>query len=357
MIVTYIHSNCADDQVGVQLRCRNLVDAINRTGIHGANLLDMNSFIHKLPEAQKICAGSDLLVIYRYLYGPILNAVQYWKARDKKVIVDFDLAINYLTKDKPGHSFWLDGVPLEDGLTEENSIIDPAPLEQFKWGLGMVDAATVSSGRLADDWSQFTDIHQIPEYINTFHYPGLNQFHEDEIWVGLGSSANYDGFKKSGLLAAMESVCQKHPQVTLVMCNVEEEVEMDLKIAPAQLKVFSPNSFDEWVSILLQLDIGLAPSYGDFDLRLGPASLLEFMISKIPVIASKQIAFHELLQYARFVHNKPNEWAGAIVDTLAQLYVYQKRAASDPFLYAITQDAGANIEKVLKVYNSIINQA
>ncbi|MBI5943524.1 MAG: hypothetical protein HY864_04085 [Chloroflexi bacterium] len=332
-----------------------MADAINRTGFHRANLLDINSFIRNTPDVQKICAGSDILVIYRYLYGPILSAVQYWKARDKKVIVDFDQAINYLTKNKPGYSFWFDGVPLEVDPAEENSRIDPIPLEQFKWGLGMVDAATVPSGRLADDWAQFTDIYQIPDYINTFQYPGLNQFHEDEIWMGLGSSANNDGFEQSGLLAAMEGICQENPQVKLVICNRDKESVMDMKIAPSQMRIYSPRTFDEWVSVLLKLDIGLAPTSGDYDLRLGPGSMLEFMVSKIPVIASEPITFHDISQYARFVQNTKDEWKIAILTTLDQLSVYQKKAAGDPFLFAISQDVSANIEKVLKVYGSIIN--
>jgi hypothetical protein len=84
VIITYIHSNKPEDELRVRLRCRNFADAINRIGWHGANLLDLDSFIQNTPEAQKICASSDLLVIHRYLYGPVLQALEYWKARDKK---------------------------------------------------------------------------------------------------------------------------------------------------------------------------------------------------------------------------------------------------------------------------------
>ncbi len=113
MIVTYIHSNHPEDAPRVQIRCRNFADAINRIGWHHANLLDLDSFAQNTPEAQKICADSDLLVIHRYLYGPILEAIEFWKARDKKVVVDFDQAINYLTPDIPFYSFWMQGKPLK----------------------------------------------------------------------------------------------------------------------------------------------------------------------------------------------------------------------------------------------------
>jgi hypothetical protein len=304
-----------------------------------------------------VCGGSDILVIYRYLYGPILTTVEYWKARDKKVIVDFDQAVNYLTDDKPGYSFWFEGIPLEDYTIGNKKNIDPIPLEQFKWGLGMVDAATVASARLADDWSQFTIVYKISDYLNTCQYPALNQIHENEIWIGLGNSANYDSFKKSGLLAAMEKICQEHPQVKLILYSLEKDPKMGLDIDATQMKIYSPHFFEEWVGILLKLDIGLAPIYGDYDLRLGSASLLEFMIAKIPWIASEQLTFHELSQYGQWIQNTSNAWENAILSTMDRLDVFQKKAAKEPFLFALSQDVSANIDKVLKIYTSIINQS
>lgn len=356
MVVTYIYSNCLEDQIRVQLRCRNLADAINRTGIHRANLLDINSFVQNTIDAQRMCVESDILVIYRYLYGPILNAVQYWKARDKKVIVDFDQAVNYLTCEKPGYSFWFEGVPPEDYTIGDENPIDPIPLEQFKWGLSMVDAATVSSGRLVDDWSQFTCVYEISDYINTSQYPALNQAHENEIWIGLGNNVDYDSFKNSGLLAAMEHVCQERPQVRLILCNLANDSYMKLDIDSSQLKIYSPHYFEEWVNILLKLDIGLAPTSGNYDLRLGVSSPLEFMISKIPLIASEQLTFNNLAQYGQWVKNTPDAWGNAILETVDQINVYQKKAAKEPFLFAIGQDVSVNIDKVLNVYFSIINQ-
>jgi hypothetical protein len=357
VIVTYIYSKCVADQIRVQLRCRNIVDAINRTGVHTAKLLDMNSFAQNTPEAQKMCASSDLLVIYRYLYGPVLTALQYWKARDKKVIIDFDQAINYLSADMPGYSFWSEGKPLDDHTPGNKNIIDPIPFEQFKWGLGMVDAATVSSGRLVDDWLQFTRIYEVSDYINTYQYPALNQTHENGIWIGLGNRVHYDSFKNSGLLSAMENVCKQRPQVRLILCNLEKTADMKLDIDPAQIKIYSPRFFDDWVSILLQLDIGLVPFYGNYDLRLGTGALLEFMISKIPLIASEQMTFLSLSQYGQWVKNALDTWENAILNTVDQLDVYQKKAAKEPFLYAISRDVSANIDKVLKIYTTILNQS
>lgn len=352
MIVTYIHSNRPADQIRIQVRCRNLVDAINRTGIHRANLLDMASFVQNTAQAQKVCGASDLLVIYRYLYGSVLTAVQYWKARDKKVIVDFDQAFNYLTESQPAYFFWFMGKPL-DGLDFENAvIIDPPPIEQFKWGLAMVDGATVSSVRLVDDWSRFTNVHRVVDYINTYHYPTLDQTHGSEIWIGLGSRVEYDCFERSGLLAAMESVCRKCPRVKFVLSGMED-ASTAMDINSEQLKIYSPSSFEDWVGVSLCLDIGLMPVSDEYDLCLGSYDLLAFMISKIPWIASEETHFHNLSQYGQWVPNTPAAWENAILNTIEQLHVHRKKAVGEPFLFALNQDISVNISRILKVYDSI----
>lgn len=360
MIVTYVHSICPADQFRVQLRCRNFADAINRVGWHTANLLDLNSFIQNTPDAQRICAESDLLVIHRYLYGPVLRAVQYWKARDKKVVVDFDQAINYLVQELPGHSFWMEGMPEEDcitGLRFQERAIDPIPLEQFKWGLGLVDAAFVSSARLADDWAHYTNVQEIPDYLNTDQYPALKQDHENETWVGLYNNTNYNSLKNSGLLAALEKIGRERPQVKLVVCDSEALNAEMLGMPPAQVITYPPYLFEEWANILPKLDLGLAPICGDYDLRCSGIGLLEFMVTKIPWIASDLAPFRSFSSYGSIVQNSPSDWEVAIMNVVDHLGAYRKKAAGEPFLFALSQDVNGNIDRVLKVYATILNQA
>jgi hypothetical protein len=354
LIITYIYSDQVEDRIRIQLRCRNFADAINRTGSSRANLLELNAFTQNTSEAQRMCAESDLLVIYRYLYGPILTAIQYWKAREKKIIVDFDQAINYLTPEMPEYSFWWQGVSLAVSGPEKG-LFDAIPLEQFKWGLGMVDAATVASARLADDWSQFTPVYELPDYLNTNQYPLAEKAHENEIWLGLGQATQLISFKNSGLGSAVAAICREFPQVKLVLSDLEKFSSLGLSINPRQIVVYPPYFFDEWVNILLKLDLGLAPISGDYDLRLSQASLLEFMTAKIPWIATEQSPFHQFSQYGLCVKNSPEAWKNALLEMINRLAVYQKKATREPFLFALGQDLNANLEKVLKIYAAIIN--
>lgn len=358
MIITFVHSGRLEDRIQVQLRFRNIADAINRTGFHLAHVLDLDSFVQNTPQAQKICARSDLLVVHRYLYGPVLPAIQYWKARDKKVIVDIDQAIDRLTPEMPDYSFWLEGSPFTAApdLSLPGSRIDPVPLEQFRWALGIVDAVTVASARLASDWSHYSVVYEVPDYLNICQYPVFEQDHGRDVWIGLGPATHFAAIQKSGLASALESLCRTHPQVKLVLFSPGTVASSGLKIDPSQAITCSSPSFDEWIYLLLKLDIGLAPLYSDFDLRLSPVHQLEFMIAKVPWVTSKQLSFHGLSRYGLLVQNSPQAWESAINTVIDRLGFYKKLAGGEAFMYALGQDAGAHIGKTLQVYSAIFSR-
>lgn len=337
MVVTFIYCNRPADSLRVQVRCRNLADVINRSGQHRANLLDMKSFVENTSRAQRLCGESDLLVIYRYLYDSILSVVQYWQARDKKVIVDFDQAFDLLPPDSPEASFWLEGRPL-DGCFACPAPVSPPPLEQFKWGLAILDAATVGSYRLADDWARFTKIYTLPDYLNTDQYPALNQNHEGEIRLGLGYRARASAVASSGLMPAIERVCRQYPQVKFV-----EFTE------PC-------GGLDEWVSHLSTLDIGLMPTNDPYDMRLGSYDLLEFMISKISWLASANAQFQPFSAYGSLVKNTAADWETALLDAVDNLEARREEAGGASFLFALSQDLASNLATILKVYDAILCQ-
>ena len=101
MIITYIYLPETNHRYRVQVHRTDLADAIDRTGQHRAYLLEFQEFIANTPNAQEICEASDIIVIHRYLLGMVLKVVQYWKAREKKILVDFNEAFDLILPEMP----------------------------------------------------------------------------------------------------------------------------------------------------------------------------------------------------------------------------------------------------------------
>jgi glycosyltransferase involved in cell wall biosynthesis len=358
VIVTYIHSRNQVDQPRVQVRCRNMVAAIRRTGWHQAHLLDLESFVSNTPRAREICSASDLLVIHRYLYGPVIRMLQSWKAYDKKVIVDIDEPVDRFSPQEQAYDFWMKGIPLDESANafiEEDRIIDPPPIEQFRAGLRLTDGASVSSARLGDDWSAFVNVFHVPDYINLDQYLTIKQEHAGEVWLGLSArQMSPTCLENSGLRAALECVCRQRKQVRLCLIGFPQQAVDKLEISKEQ-KRFIPNySLEEWPRLLASFDLGLAPADGEADIRTGWQRVLEYMVMKIPWIGSDLPPNRELSRYGWLVQNSPQTWERGLLEVIDHLEVYRSDAAGEPFLFALGQDVNENIGKVLEGYASIL---
>ena len=357
MIVTYIHSRNQVDQKCVQTRCTNLASAIRRTGWHQAHLLDLGSFVGNTARAQEICAESDLLVLHRYLYGPVIRALQSWKARDKKVIVDIDIALDQIPPGMDGYSFWMDGIPMQecdDVCIEEGEAIEPPPVEQFRMGLRLADAVSVSSTRLADDWSGYANVLHVPDYLNLDQYLTIKQDHAGEIWIGISEDGlPSSAFEETGLRPAIEAVCRKREQVRF--CRVGSDLSAPIKadIPPHQLIETAIPAYDAWPRILAGFDLGLAP-LGDTGLRSGWQRVLEYMVMKVPWIGSDQSPYRELSRFGWLVQNTPDAWERGLLEVVDHLDAYRAEAAGEPFLFALGQDVNENITKILAGYASVL---
>jgi hypothetical protein len=358
MIITYIYPGGEPNNHRIQVRCRNLSEAIQRTGLHQSFLLDLDSFLKQSEQAQSICARSDILVIYKHLYGAALRMVAYWKARDKRVLVDFDEALNLIPPDFKEYGFWMSG---EMNSQTRDELVggrtQASPLEQFRWGLRLVDSATVPSLRLAEDWRSITPIMHIADYLNINHYPIMARRDEPghPIKIGIQCQAiGAEGLNSTGLLPALEDVARVRPNVQFHFFNLEASAVRNLHVAPHQLLVTPGISYQNWPSVLSNLDIGIAVVNDAYGMHSSPLPLTEFMILKIPWLASDLPPYRSLNQYGWLIPNLKENWERSLIEVIDYLDAYRKEAASGSFLYALGQDVSANIGKVIELYKSIL---
>jgi hypothetical protein len=360
MKVVYVYADNPKEWNSSEWRCAVPARAVNRTHLHSAALLSLDEFARCTPAAQAACEPADVLIVQRNLLGPVLAAVQHWRARDKVVIADFDDAYQLMPPSNAGYSYWFQGLVHNtgaDGKVNQHRI-DPLPLTQFRWGLRLVDGATVPSRRLADDWRSFTDIRYVPNYIELEKYLNVTRQPHEGVILGWGGSISHlQSFTGSGVVAALRRVCTARPQVKVMICGSDRRVLEALSLPAGQIihKPWIP--YCEWAEHLSQFDIGLAPLHGEYDERRSWIKVLEYMVMKIPWVASEGPAYDELRPYGWLVKNTASAWERVLLDMIDHLEDHKAEAGGDPYFYGISQSIDDNIDRVLETYLSIGGQA
>jgi hypothetical protein len=129
----------------------------------------------------------------------------------------------------------------------------------------------------------------------------------------------------------------------------------EVEIRPEQ-KLFIPwGTQVEWMNTLSQIDIGIAPIHREYDQRRSWRSVLEYMLMKIPWIASEGYPYHELSSYGWLVQNNPYAWERVLVDMVEHLDDYRNEVAGEPYLTGLCKDIDDNIEQVLSIYHAALN--
>jgi glycosyltransferase involved in cell wall biosynthesis len=340
--------NCSEWRCAIPMR------AIRRTGRHAANMVSLADFAADTPEAHAFAAAADIIIVQRNLFGPVLAAIQHWQARDKTILADFDDAYDLMQASNPAYPFWAQGVLREPGGLEQK--LDPPPLTQFKWGLRLVDAATVPSQRLADDWRPYADMLYLPNFIETETYQAPPAEPHEEIVIGWGGSLSHlASFTESGVLSALKRVCRQRPQVRVMIAG-DRRVYDQLPL-PSEQKVFQPwVAYTEWPRVLARMDIGLAPLYGPYDERRSWIKVLEYMLMKIPWAASEGPAYHPMRSHGWLVKNTPNAWERVLMELVDNLGEYRAEAAREAYLFGIGQSIDENIDKVIGLYEGALSK-
>jgi glycosyltransferase involved in cell wall biosynthesis len=352
MNIVYVHADTPAEWNSSEWRCAIPARAINRTGRHSAELLDISDFALNTQQARQVCGAADVIVVQRKLFGPVLAAIQHWKARDKVVIVDFDDAYDLMPPDNPSYAYWHEGLIQRPGQAPER--VEPTPLTQFKWGLRLVDGVTVPSRRLLDDWAPYANVHYLPNFIELENYQNVSSNPHEGIIIGWGGSATHLlSFTKSGILPALQNVCQARPQVKVMVCGHDYRVFDSLPL-PLEQKVQQPwVPYAQWSQVLSLFDIGLAPLAGPYDQRRSWIKVLEYMVMKIPWIASEGPAYYEQRSYGWVVKNNVKAWERVLLDTVDHLADYRREAACEPYLYGIGQGIDENVDKIISVYSTV----
>ncbi len=333
-------------------RCADPARAINRTGRHSAALISHSAFQKPKPDETKKLEQSDLLVIHRNLWGRTQERIHHWQAHGKTVVGDFEDAYQLFSPDALKQIYCEENNINPAELAEEKGI--PTMLTQFKWGLQLVNAATVPSMRLADEWQAYNRVEIVPDYIDLERYQDkIPQEHEGVVLGWCGRLSQLDSLDNSGLLAALQEVCRSRPKVSVMICIDHPDEVGDLGIPPGQLMLKPRNVISNWPDPLTMVDIGLIPSGGIYDQRGGAGTVLEYLIMKIPWIASIGHVLHEQRLYGWQVENSPEAWQRILFEMVDHIEDYRQEASLTPYLYGLAQSLDENIFHTIEMYAKI----
>jgi hypothetical protein len=356
MNIVYVYADSEQEWNCSEWRCAIPARALNRTGRHQASLLSLEDFAHHTPAARQACQPADVIVVQRNLFGPVLSAMHHWKARDKVVVVDFDDAYSLMPPGNVSYPLWHQGVT--QGPTGLPARIHPPPLTQFKWGLQLAHAATVPSKRLADDWRAYTDVHYLPNYIDLRHYETVPPEPHSGVCLGWGGSLSHlESFTGSSILTALQRVCRARPQVTVAICGSDRRIFDRLPLPAAQKRLLPWVPYADWPRRLASFDIGLAPLHGAYDERRSWIKVLEYMVMKIPWVASEGAPYQDLRGYGWLVKNTPGAWERVLLDMVDHLDDHRAEAAREPHLFGLGQAIDANVDHLVATYETIASRA
>ena len=327
-------------------------------GIHSADTFHISQLNQWTPEVVESCQKADLILIERNLFGDALIREMQLFLQNKPVALVWDDSYENIESQNASFSFWHDSIvtqQLENGQVQ-NIKIFPSNISQLRRGARLAKAYIGPSRLLAEDWSKYTTSYRIYNYLDLERYPEDAEplLPYDGITIGwCGSLSHVSSFTDSGVIPALTYVARKYDNVR-VLCGGDKRVYDKINL-PETKKVFQPYVPDEqWASLQKSIDIGIAPLTSTFDRRRSPIKVLEYMLLKIPWIATNFETYEELGEYGHLIENGIESWKKALCDAVENIEEYRKLANGKAHEYALSQSYDKNIDKLLAVYQEII---
>lgn len=221
----------------------------------------------------------DACIIERNLFDPEL-VEQFYRLKDAgtRVIVTFDDAYHlmpFLPDDYPSKGTWT-----------------PNALSLFRRTLRCADAVIVPSRKLAECYhaDYVPNFYDAELYENVAHTP-------DPVRIRIlwgGNDSHYNGLVGSHVIEALERICKRHPEVVVRVVGTSKTLSVFLKHLPRrQLEVFTWQPLQQWIDVVADSDIGIAPLEGEYDQYRSWVKAVDYGVLGIPFVATQNEVYLE----------------------------------------------------------------
>lgn len=364
-----------------QWRCLTPADSLNAE--HAAGRTPHTAQLFYLPTAtqwhdpqvQKALGMGDVLVFQRNVITPdVWQAMDYFRAIGKAVVVDIDDHYGDLPASNPAHAYW---------IANKNDL-DPDPVAALEEAMRHADALTAPSKVLLADWAHVVRGYYVPNYTRRAWYEPLMQKPagvpdlqfgynaEGQLvstprpdsagWLTLGwggSISHVDSWLYSGVIEALDRIFAKWPTARLKFCGHEGRLD-DIVFKQWGDRVVRQNGVkpEHWPMVVSTFDVGLAPldtrpldppwrpgaPVAAYDERRSWLKGVEYLSAGVPWVGSESATYTDLRRHGTLVENTPDGWFRALDSKLTHLAA-EKQLAWEKRSYALrkfTMEANAN---------------
>ena len=303
-------------------------DCFNKLGKHKCKLIHVSGFANYLDAAiQDLVMPADIIIFQRNLViAEVYDAMEYYQAMGKPVVVDLDDAYTILPWSNPAHAFWIENstqrpvnpvVMLEEGLRRSNGLLAPNRL-------------------LLQDWQHVTKGYYLPNFARSEWWTGLpsrvelkkKRGFDNRVIIGWGGSvSHYDSWWGSGIREAASRVSQRHPEVLWLVCGNDKRIYDQLHV-PWASKAWQPGvEPSQWPQVVSCFDIGIAPLSGPYDQRRSWIKGLEYLLGGIPWVGTDGEPYKDIAQLGYLIQNGIESWEYTLEMMLANLPGMQEASA------------------------------
>lgn len=330
-----------------------------------------------IPEKEKI-AFADLIIFQRNCIVPeVIQAIKYWQALGKPVVIDLDDAYHILPPSNPAYNFWirdggrLDNIETFSKLAQGEPLPDSEVLGYLQEGLSVSSGLISPSRMILNHWGAVA-VGDKQYYLQNYaerdwweNLPSRDELKEKDglagkIVIGWGGSISHlDSFWGSGLYEALRRVCRRYPQVVVKICGNDGRLEKFLDIADDQLRRQPGVPPEDWPKQVKTFDIGLAPLYGSYDQHRSWIKGIEYLLAGAPWVGTVANGlmgtYADLNGLGRLIVNSTQNWELALIKIIENLEAEQKWAASMIPAAQKKFIVDYNLDVYAKVYRQIIN--
>lgn len=323
-----------------------IFNTLRKMGLHNVELINSEEFSNKSREATLICNNSNLIFIEGSPDIDLLNTVNHWKSRGKKVIVDIPLLSESQSQFLYPKSEGLFSISqiYSDYHSNESKALDQS--EKFCWGLHLADCIFVSSLVQQELWSVTAPVRVIPEFIDFDSLREKTRIRDNSFIVAFASNTKEtDEFLES----VIERINNKYPKTKWLNLSSSNN-KMNFKNEVTESDFPSGISY-RWPDFLPIVDLGL---FWDTQILRGAfyRNILELMGLHIPWVTNDVRGYQDLSKYGLIIHNHLN-WYD-VLDNFVQNSVLHIAESDEGYLYSISQNNDDHIHEVLTAFSEIL---